>query len=60
MSDALSQQKEQFAGGIPECGADTLRMTLCSYPIKGSPYSECVWYFAGYSLNELFSDSYNA
>lgn len=36
MTEALAEQKKQFAGGIPECGADALRMALCSYSFKGS------------------------
>ena len=35
MAHALAEQKRQFADGIPECGADTLRMALCSYHFKG-------------------------
>lgn len=35
MATALSEQKRQFADGIPECGADALRMALCSYNFKG-------------------------
>ncbi|XP_034190816.1 valyl-tRNA synthetase, mitochondrial [Osmia lignaria lignaria] len=30
----LSANKKMFPNGIPECGADALRMTLCSHNIK--------------------------
>ena len=38
MIDALDEQKRQFVDGIPECGADALRMALCSYNYKGKSY----------------------
>lgn len=30
----LNANKKMFPNGIPECGADALRMTLCSHNIK--------------------------
>ncbi|XP_067935237.1 valine--tRNA ligase-like [Watersipora subatra] len=33
--EALDEQRQQFSQGIPECGADALRMALCSYNFKG-------------------------
>ncbi|XP_053644758.1 valine--tRNA ligase [Cherax quadricarinatus] len=33
-SQALQKQTSNFPNGIPECGADALRFTLCSYNFK--------------------------
>lgn len=48
MSHAFSEQKRQFSDGIPECGADTLRMALCSYHFKGEPINVEVSSFLEY------------
>lgn len=34
LTKSLQGQKKMFAEGIPECGADALRFTLCSHNIK--------------------------
>ncbi|EFA00421.1 valine--tRNA ligase [Tribolium castaneum] len=34
LTKALEGQKKMFPSGIPECGADALRFTLCSHNIK--------------------------
>lgn len=34
LQKALIGQKKMFPEGIPECGADALRFTLCSHSIK--------------------------
>ena len=39
MNNALKEQRKQFGDGIPECGSDSLRFALCSYPFKGNPPS---------------------
>ena len=36
---ALTELRKNFKDGIPECGADSLRMALCSQPFKGFPDS---------------------
>ncbi|KAK3921328.1 Valine--tRNA ligase [Frankliniella fusca] len=34
LKNALQNQKKMFPNGIPRCGTDALRFTLCSYPIE--------------------------
>lgn len=36
ISRAVKYQKTAFPGGIPECGADALRLTLISYTTGGT------------------------
>lgn len=35
LNHALAELRKNFANGIPECGADALRMALCSQSFKG-------------------------
>jgi valyl-tRNA synthetase len=34
MTRAVQGQKKMFPSGIPECGTDALRFTLCSHNVK--------------------------
>lgn len=38
---AVSGQSKMFPSGIPECGADALRFTLCSHNIKSKSLRCC-------------------
>ena len=40
---ARDGQKKDFPQGIPECGTDALRFTLCSYDFKGNMCTVVVW-----------------
>lgn len=41
----VSANKKMFPQGVPECGADALRMTLCAHNIK-SQYKLVFCFFA--------------
>lgn len=41
LKKALVGQKKMFPQGIPVCGVDALRFTLCSHNLKRKFYTSC-------------------
>ncbi|XP_058840167.1 valine--tRNA ligase [Topomyia yanbarensis] len=48
MKKSLSGQKKMFPNGIPECGTDALRFTLCSSNVKN--------YFINFNIQECLTN----
>ena len=58
VSKAKAGQKEDYPNGIPECGTDALRFTLCAYTAQGKPnifswifFYKCFISIAGRDIN---------
>ena len=41
IAKAKAGQKQDYPDGIPECGTDALRFTLCAYTSQGKIRSSC-------------------
>lgn len=48
LTKSLNGQRRMFPQGIPECGADALRFTLCSNNIKN--------HFINFDINECYTN----
>lgn len=54
---AMASQKQDFPGGIPECGADAMRFALCSYNLQSRDINLDILRVQGYRFfcNKLWN-----